>query len=59
MLHTQLVLVCIMDKHMYTHIIVTFRYDHKSVVDYLVSLPQVDVGAKNSIGWNALHYASR
>ena len=47
-----------MNKHMYTHIVITFRYDRKSVVEYFVSLPQVDVDAKDSDGWTALHYAS-
>ena len=45
--------------HLHSHIVVTFRNGQKSVAEYLVSLPQVDVSAKDNGGDTALHYASR
>ena len=43
----------------HTHIVFKFRNGQKSVVEYLVCLPQVDVSAKDIVGYTALHYASR
>ena len=43
----------------HTHNVFKFRNGKKSVAEYLVSLPQVDVSAKDNGGDTALHYASR
>ena len=45
--------------HVHTHIVFKFRNGQKSVAEYLVSLPQVDVSAKDRDGDTALHYAIR
>ena len=42
----------------HTHIVFKFRNGKKSVAEYLVSLPQVDVSAKDRDGNTALHYAN-